>query len=69
MLSNGKFVFGFTNVTGLSYKVLGTNNLSAPIATWPVIGSPVESPAGSGTYLFTNSPATNSAQFYILRQP
>jgi hypothetical protein len=66
---NGKFVFSFTNITGLSYSVIGTNNLTAPVATWPVVGTAVESPAGSGNYQVTNGPATNGAVFYILRQP
>jgi hypothetical protein len=65
---NGKLTLAFTNYTGLSFSVLATNNLAAPIATWPLVGHPIESPAGSGNYHFTNSPATNG-QFYILRQP
>jgi len=65
----GNMVFNFTNITGLSYSVLATNNLTAPVATWPVIGAAVESPAGSGSYQYTNAAATNSHIFYILRQP
>jgi hypothetical protein len=62
--------FAFTNVTGLSFSILATNNIAAPKATWPVIGTAVESPAGSGQYQFTDpNPATNSTRFYILRQP
>jgi hypothetical protein len=69
-LSGGKLAFSFTNATGLSFSVLGTNNLTAPKANWPVIGTAVESPAGSGNYQFTNSlPATNGSLFYLLRQP
>jgi len=50
--------------------VLSTNNLAAPVATWPVVGPAIENPSGSGHYQFTTpNPATNSAQFYILRQP
>jgi hypothetical protein len=50
--------------------VRATNNLTAPIATWPVIGPAVESPVGSGNYQFTNSlPATNAEMFYLLSQP
>jgi len=30
--------------------VLATNDLTAPVATWPVIGNATESPAGSGSY-------------------
>jgi hypothetical protein len=62
--------FSFTNVSGLTFTVLGTNNLAAPRATWPAIGTAVESPAGSGQYQFTDpSPATNGSRYYILRQP
>jgi hypothetical protein len=69
-LTGGKLKFSFTNATGLSFSVLATNNITAPIANWPVVGQVVESPAGSGNYQFTNStPATNAALFYILRQP
>jgi len=68
--ANGKFIFGFTNFTGLSFSVLATNNITAPISAWPVIGTAVESPVGSGNYMFTNTPAATNAQlYYILRQP
>jgi len=68
-LSNGNLTFAFTSATGLSFSVLATNDISAPVSTWPVIGTAVENPAGSGNYQFTNSSATNSQEFYILRQP
>ena len=62
--------FSFSNGTGLSFPVLGTNDVTAPLSTWPVIGTAVESPAGSGQYHFTDpNPATNSAMFYIIGQP
>ena len=68
-LSGGKLTFSFTNVTGLSFSVLATNDLTAPIARWPVVGQATESPAGSGTYYYTNAAATDVQQYYILRQP
>ncbi len=69
-LNSGNLAFSFTNGTGLSFSVLATNNLAAPVATWPVVGAAVENPPGSGQYQFiAPNPATNSAQFYILRQP
>ncbi len=69
-LNNGVVSFTFTNYPGLTFSVLGTNDLTAPINTWPVIGAAEESPAGSGQYQFTDpNPATNSTLFYILRQP
>jgi hypothetical protein len=62
--------FSFTNATGLSFSVLGTNNITAPTTNWPVIGHAVENPAGSGQYQFIDTtPATNGTEFYILRQP
>lgn len=64
----GKLTFSFTNFSGLSYSVIATNNLTAPVSTWPVVGTAVEGPAG--TYNYTNTtPATNANLFYILRQP
>lgn len=69
-VTSGKFGFTFTNITGLSFSVLATNNLTAPVANWPVVGVAVESPVGSGIYQFTNSAAATNAQlFYMLRQP
>lgn len=69
-LTGGKLKFSFTNATGLSFSVLATNNLTAPRTNWPVVGQPVESPAGSGNYQYTNSAAATNAQlFYLLRQP
>jgi hypothetical protein len=69
-LSGGGLQFTFTNVTGLNFSVLATNNLTAPTTNWPVIGTAVENPAGSGHYQFIDSnPATNASLFYILRQP
>jgi hypothetical protein len=67
--ANGKMTFAFTNVTGLSFSILATNDITAPVATWPVVGTAIESPAGSGNYSYTNSSATNGQQYFILRQP
>ncbi|HEV2454725.1 MAG TPA: hypothetical protein VGY98_10705, partial [Verrucomicrobiae bacterium] len=66
--TNGKFAFTFTNATGLLYSVLATNNIAAPVSTWPVMGTTVESPMGSGVYGFTNSVGTNTQFYYLLRQ-
>ena len=67
--SNSVFGITFTDTTGASFSVLGTNDLTAPLATWPVVGHPVESPAGSGNYQFSSPGATNSPMYYLLRQP
>jgi hypothetical protein len=63
-LSGGQFIFNFTNTPGLTISVFGTNNLTVPRSSWPVIGTAVENPTGSGNYQFTNGPATNGQQFY-----
>jgi hypothetical protein len=68
-LSGDKFVLQFSTVTGLSFSVLSTNNLTVPRTNWPVVGQAVESPAGSGNYRYTNSAPAGAQQFYILRQP
>ncbi|HTB83547.1 MAG TPA: DUF1533 domain-containing protein [Candidatus Sulfotelmatobacter sp.] len=69
-LVGGNLMFSFTNATGLSFSVLATNDVTAPAATWPVIGQAVESPAGSGNYQFTNSaPATNAQLYELISQP
>ena len=67
--AGGGFQVAFTNATGLSFSVLATNDLTAPKSTWPVVGTAVESPAGSGNYSYTNPAATDGPMFYILRQP
>jgi hypothetical protein len=68
--ASAAFQFSFTNTSGLTFSVLATNNLTAPVATWPVIGQAVENPVGSGQYQFSDpNPATNDTEFYILRQP
>ena len=61
--------FTFTNGPYLKFSVLATNDIAAPKASWPVIGTAVESPAGSGNYQFTDPNPTNAARFYRLRQP
>jgi len=67
IINGGKLQFSFTNASGASFSILSTTNLTSP---WSVVGTAVESPAGSGNYQFTNSlPATNPATFYMWRQP
>jgi hypothetical protein len=69
-LSSGAMTFAFTNASGLSFTIVATNNLTAPVSTWPAIGTAVESPSGSGSYQFTDPGAATSPQrFYRLRQP
>jgi hypothetical protein len=68
--TNGIFGFGFTNVHGASFTVFASTNLALPLNAWSNLGSPVESPSGSGHYHFTDPQATNSTQrFYRVRSP
>ena len=69
-MTGNNFKFQFTGTSGLTnYNVLATNNLTVPRATWPVVGQAVESPVGSGNYLYTNTAPTGAQQYYIIRQP
>jgi len=62
--------FSFNNTPGLIFTILATNDVSAPVATWPVVQTITDNPLNSGNYHFTDpNPATNSTRFYILRQP
>jgi hypothetical protein len=68
--SGGAFQLAFTNLSGLSVTVLGSTNLALPLTNWTVLGSALESPAGSGNYQFTDlHAATKPGQFYRVRSP
>jgi hypothetical protein len=61
--------FSFTNAPGLTFSVRATNNITAPKATWPVIGTVTDS-VTPGLYQFVDpNPATNSSLFYIISVP
>jgi predicted outer membrane repeat protein len=69
---NGAFQFGFTNYPdmNISFSVWASTNLAMPFNLWSPLGAPVESPAGSGQFQFTDSQATNSPQrFYRVSSP
>lgn len=68
LVSPGTLQFSFTNSTGASFTVLGTNNVSAPLANWPVLGQATE--VSPGVYQFTDAQAgSHSRWFYIVRSP
>jgi hypothetical protein len=69
VFTNSVVGLSFTNATGASFSVLGSDDVTVPLTKWAVVGHAVESPAGSGNYQVTVSPGTNTPQFYILRQP
>jgi hypothetical protein len=67
-LGSGNVQFGFSNLSGPSYIVLASTNVTAPLNTWSNLGAPVESPAG--TFQFTDLQATNYPQrFYRVSMP
>jgi hypothetical protein len=62
--------FSFINAPGLTFSVLATNNVAAPLTNWPAIGTVTNYPPGSGHYQFTDpNPATNGQMFYNLSHP
>lgn len=62
----GQVSFTFSGPNGQTYKVIGTNALTAPAATWPVLGSGT---FGAGPVTFTDAGATNAAMFYRVVSP
>lgn len=67
LLPNGSFQFAFTNTPGASFSVLSSTDVSLPLTSWTRIGAPSENPPGY--YQFTDSPGTNSQEFYVIRSP
>ncbi|HEY2084223.1 MAG TPA: NF038122 family metalloprotease [Verrucomicrobiae bacterium] len=57
----------FVNSPGRSFTVLESTNLTTPLASWTVLGTPAESPAGQ--FQFTDTTATNQQRFYDVRSP
>jgi hypothetical protein len=67
-LAGGGVRFSFTNTPAVSYTVLVSSNLTAPLTSWTVLGNPVEYPAGH--FQFTDTPPAGSPQrFYRVRSP
>lgn len=67
-LSGTNVVITATNNSGPfgSYHLLGTNNLKAPVSTWPVVST--GNFDSNGNVSLTNAVGTN-AEFFILRVP
>jgi predicted outer membrane repeat protein len=63
-LENGTFQFGFTNYEGMTQTILTTTNLALPLNQWTILGTAVETPAGSGNFQFTDPQTTNYLQRY-----
>ncbi len=67
-LGNGSLQFGFSNLSGPSYRVLASTSAAAPLNTCSNLGPALESPPG--TFQFTDSQATNYPQrFYSVQGP
>jgi hypothetical protein len=65
-LANGNFKINFTNVTGMSFVVLASTNVSLSVSNWTNLGAPTESPIGQ--YQFTDTQA-NKMSFYRVSLP
>jgi hypothetical protein len=67
--TNGVFQFSFSNlVTAATFTVLGTTNLTLPLAKWTVLGAATNT--APGLYQFATGPTTNKHQsFYQVRSP
>src|SRR6185369_11995709 len=67
-LPGGVFQLRFTNLSGLSFTVLASTNLSLGSSNWTVLGTPTEAPPGY--YQFNDLPTTNNGtRFYRVRSP
>jgi hypothetical protein len=68
--SAGGFGLGFSNLSGASFTVFGSTDVTLPIAAWSNLGQAVELPTGSGFFQFTDAQATNNVErFYRVRSP
>jgi hypothetical protein len=58
----------FSTVVGGQYSLAYTNQLGAPVSTWPVVAGPIAGNGNSSTLSHTN--ATDAAGFYeVIRSP
>jgi hypothetical protein len=63
----GSFTLSFSGPSGQSYKVLATNFVTAPVATWPVLTTGT---FGATPATFTDLSATNDTdRFYLITSP
>lgn len=63
--------FEFTNRPGFTFTVLGSTNVTLPLADWSVLGTVTDAPAGSGFYRFTDEGTITNAErrCYRVRWP
>ena len=65
-LSNGLFPLTFSGPSNQTYKVLSTINLALPLTNWAVL---TNGTFGAAPVIYTDSTATNIAQFYLIKSP
>lgn len=66
-MNDGNVGFTITGVVGQAYSIRGSNDPSAPVASWPVLE---RGTLPSANYTFTDLTATNfPARFYIISTP
>ncbi len=65
--SDQTFGLAFTNTPFAVFTVLMSTNLALPLADWTVLGTPTE--IVPGQFQFTDTSATNPAQFYRVVSP
>jgi hypothetical protein len=68
MASGGAFQLRFTGLAGQPFTILVTNDLSAPLSTWPVLTNGTIDGSGSVT-LTDSAAATNRSLFYRITSP
>jgi hypothetical protein len=66
--TNGYFGFGFSNVIGGPFSVLGSTDLFLPLSNWGVLGPVIE--ILPGQFQFSDpQTSNNSVQYYRVRSP
>lgn len=61
------FQFTFTNVANADFTALTSTNAALPLEEWTTLGNATQT--SPGYYQFTDTSATNTAQFYLLVSP
>lgn len=69
VLGGNQFRLTFSGPSGQAFRVLGTNLLTAPLATWPFLKIGTFGAGGPTTTNFIDTSATNSRMFYRIVSP
>jgi autotransporter-associated beta strand protein len=65
-LGGGQFKLTFSGPSNQNYSVLSSTNLALPLPSWTLLTSGT---FGDSPVNYTNTTATNTSQFYIIRSP